>query len=255
MPSKYFLFALLSSTSTARAHPSVQKRETTEIPSDSFSSLDTYWNYLYPWGATHNGGARMDEDHVSVSSDGVLTLTAEPVSGEEDPIHYLSGAIHSKAIFAVGEGGGYDLSAEFIAPVDKGTWPAFWLNAADGWPPEVDIAEWKGSGKISFNTFNTSSEVTALDVDYPTPAEWHSVKAELRDENGSDVSVKFYLDGELVTTQYAASYVGEGLRLYVLSKFDQGKIRPSTNSVVASLITRLKGHLGLLDLLRVSTCS
>ncbi|KPM45231.1 hypothetical protein AK830_g1346 [Neonectria ditissima] len=192
----------------------VQRRATTEIPADSFSSLETYWNYLYPWSDTHNGGARMDEAHVSVT-DGVLTLTAEPVTTEADPIHYLSGTIHAKSTFTVAAGGGYDINAEFIAPVERGTWPAFWLNAASGWPPEIDIAEWKGSGKISFNTFNTSSEVAALDVDYPDPTNWHSVKAELRDKNGSDISVKFYLDGALVTTQYAKGYIGQGLRLII----------------------------------------
>ncbi|KAL3470352.1 concanavalin A-like lectin/glucanase domain-containing protein [Aspergillus californicus] len=205
---------LLSTSVSCLSKPSLQRRATAEIPSDSFESLSTYWNYLYPWGDTHNGGARMDSDHVSVS-DGILTLTAEPVSGEESPINYLSGAIHAKSTFTVDEGGGYDLTAEFIAPVSKGTWPAFWLNAASGWPPEIDIAEWKGSGQISFNTFNTSSEVAALDVDYPSPTEWHSVKVELRDENGSDISVKFYLDGELVATQYARDYVGQGLRLII----------------------------------------
>ncbi|KAL4939089.1 hypothetical protein BDV06DRAFT_199528 [Aspergillus oleicola] len=196
--------------------PPLDRRATTEIPTDSFADLSTYWNYLYPWGDTHNGGARMDSAHVSVSSDGVLTLTAEPVSSDEDEsIHYLSGTIHAKSTFTVEVGGGYDISAEFIAPVTTGTWPAFWLNAASGWPPEIDVAEWKGSGKISFNTFNTSDEVSALDVDYPSPEEWHSVRAEIRDENGADVAVGFYLDGELVTTQYARDYVGQGLRLII----------------------------------------
>ncbi|KAL4914000.1 concanavalin A-like lectin/glucanase domain-containing protein [Aspergillus aurantiobrunneus] len=209
-----FSLAFLSILSCSSAKPALARRATTEIPSDSFTSLDTYWNYLYPWGDTHNGGALMDADHVTVT-DGVLTLTAEPVSDQPEPINYRSGAIHAKSTFTVEAGGGYDLSAEFIAPVATGTWPAFWLNAASGWPPEIDIAEWKGSGKISFNTFNTSSEVTALDVEYPDPEEWHSVRAELRDTNGADVSVSFYLDEELVTTQYARDYVGQGLRLII----------------------------------------
>ncbi|RBQ78317.1 hypothetical protein FVER53590_03906 [Fusarium verticillioides] len=206
------LYGVGASCSALR--PPIERRVTTEIPSDSFNSLETYWNYLYPWGATHNGGARMDEEHVSVT-DGVLTLTAEPRDDQEDPIHYLSGAIHAKSTFTVSAGGGYDISAEFIAPVDRGTWPAFWLNAASGWPPEIDIAEWKGSGKISFNTFNTSDEVTALDRDFPNPEEWHSVRAELRDENGHDVRVKFFLDGVEQTTQYGRDYIGAGLRLIV----------------------------------------
>ncbi|KAF4340870.1 pectate lyase C [Fusarium beomiforme] len=203
------------SCSTLR--PPIERRVTTEIPKDSFNSLKTYWNYLYPWGATHNGGARMDKEHVSVN-DSVLTLIAEPRDDQQDPIHYLSGAIHAKATFAVTVGGGYDISAEFNAPVSRGTWPAFWLNAASGWPPEIDIAEWKGSGKISFNTFNTSDEVTALDRDYPNPQEWHSVRAELRDENGHDVRVKFFLDGVEQTTQYGRDYIGAGLRLFVYAR-------------------------------------
>ncbi|KAG5808641.1 hypothetical protein H9Q74_011806 [Fusarium xylarioides] len=106
--------------SCSALRPPIERRATTEIPSDSFNSLETYWNYLYPWGATHNGGARMDKEHVSVT-DGVLTLTAEPRDDQEDPIHYLSGAIHAKSTFTVSAGGGYDISAEFIAPVARGT--------------------------------------------------------------------------------------------------------------------------------------
>ncbi|KAL4959224.1 glycoside hydrolase family 16 protein [Aspergillus stella-maris] len=181
------------------AHPPLARRTTTDIPADSFTSFSTYWNYLYPWGDTHNGGAQMDSNHVSVA-DGILTLTAVPITGEEDPIYYLSGTVHAKQTFTVSAGGGYDISAEFIAPVEKGTWPAFWLNAATGWPPEIDIAEWKGTRQILFNTFNTSDEVSALDVDYPSPEDWHSVRAEIQDENGADVSIRFWLDGELVTT-------------------------------------------------------
>ncbi|RKK06337.1 hypothetical protein BFJ66_g15269 [Fusarium oxysporum f. sp. cepae] len=145
----------------------------------------------------------------------VLTLSAEPRTDQQDPIHYLSGAIHVKSTFIVAPGGDYDISAEFIAPVDRGTWSAFWLNAASGWPPEIDIAEWKGSGKISFNTFNASDEVTALNRVYPNPEEWHSVRAELRDENGHDVRGKFFLDGVEQTTQYRRDYIGTGLRLIV----------------------------------------
>lgn len=211
----FFIFALSSGALAAVAGAShLHERAVTEIPSDSLNNLDEYWNYYYPWGQTHNGGAKMTKEQVSVK-DGVLTLTADPTSGESGPIHYYSGAIHAKKTFTVAKGGGYDFSAEFIAPVARGTWPAFWLNAASGWPPEIDVAEWKGSGKISFNTFNTSSQVDAHDVDYPNPSSWHSVKAEIRDVNGWEVSTKFYLDGTLVTTQVANDYVGKGLRLCV----------------------------------------
>lgn len=194
--------------------------QTTVIPSDSFSNFDAYWNQLYPWGSDHNGGARMSSGQVSVS-DGYLVITADPASGEppaehggnQIPINYLSGAIHAQNTFTVTSGGGLDFSADFLAPVDRGTWPAFWVTGADSWPPEIDIAEWKGSGDISFNTFNTSSEVIALDIPYTAPGDWHTVLAEVRDVNGVDVSVDFYLDGSFVARQGGSNYIGAPLWL------------------------------------------
>lgn len=168
-----------------------------------------------------NGGARMSKDKVAFSN-GALTLTATPASGQPDassggksiPIHYLSGTIHAKEHFTVANaaGAGYDFSAEFQATTTKGTWPAFWLTAVNGWPPEIDLAEWKGSGKISFNTFNTSSQVDAHDVTYPSPGNWHSIKAQLR-QHGADVQVKYFMDGTEVTTQYGKDFVGKAMYL------------------------------------------
>lgn len=117
------------------------------IPSTCFSSqsaFDTDFAYNYPWGTTHNGAARMDTAHVSLAGN-QLTLTAEYVTGQPDAtfsneplkINYLSGTVHAKETFTVAKTGGYDFSAQVKAPVGKGTWPAFWLTAVEGWPPEV----------------------------------------------------------------------------------------------------------------------
>ncbi|KAL2200861.1 glycoside hydrolase family 16 protein [Corynascus similis CBS 632.67] len=193
------------------------------IPATSFNSqtdFDTDWNYLYPWGSDHNGAARMKESQATLSN-GVLTLTATRVDGEPPAEHggqqiairYLAGAVHAKEHFNVSPGGGYDFAGEFRAPVAGGTWPAFWLTGVDSWPPEVDMAEWKGSGKISFNTFNTSSEVRALDVDYPGPDDFHKILCEIRDVNGQDVSVRFVMDGREIETQYGRGFVGKPLYL------------------------------------------
>ena len=198
------------------------------IPSTSFTSqsaFDTDWNYLYPWGSDHNGAARMSTAQATLSntsSGGVLTLTARRVDGEKPathggkqiPIRYLSGAVLARERFNVSRGGGYDFAGDFKAPTARGTWPAFWLTGVDSWPPEIDMAEWKGSGKISFNTFNTSSEVRARDVEYPRPGEWHTVLCEVRDVgNGRDVSAKMWMDGKVVETQYGRGFVGKPMYL------------------------------------------
>ncbi|EXF82966.1 hypothetical protein CaCOL14_004555 [Colletotrichum acutatum] len=214
----------------------------TIIPKTSFdsqSNFDADWNYLYPWGTDHNGGARMTKDNVKFSG-GTLTITANKVSGQPQATHggqkininYLSGAIHAKEHFNVSRGGGYDFSAEIKATTTKGTWPAFWLTAVQGWPPEIDMAEWKGSGKVSFNTFNTSSIVAAKDVTYPSPGNFHSFKCETRDLNGKDVQAKFYMDGNLITTQVGAGYFGKPMYLIINLQMEgsSGSPGPTSNT-------------------------
>ena len=76
------------------------------------------------------------------------------------------------------------------------------------------MAEWKGSGKISFNTFNTSSELQWKDVTYSNPGNWHDIKCQVRDRgNGKDAQVKYWMDGTEVTTHYGKDYVGKPLYL------------------------------------------
>lgn len=193
------------------------------IPVTSFDSqadFDTDWGYNYPWGTDHNGAARMAKSQVAILG-GTMTITAKRVNGEKPASHggkqiaikYLSGAIYAKEHFNVSRGGGYDFIGEFRATTTRGTWPAFWLTGVNGWPPEVDMAEWKGSGKISFNTFNTSSQVRARDVNYPNPTEFHNIRCEIRDQNGRDVAIKFFMDENLIETQYGRGFVGQPMYL------------------------------------------
>ncbi|TAQ89902.1 hypothetical protein B7494_g1770 [Chlorociboria aeruginascens] len=231
------LFSITFSTAFCQQLPTE-----TVIPRSCFNSqadFNVSFNDLYPWGTDHNGGARMNASYISISN-GTLTLTAQPVSGQPPgssggqtiAINYLSGTVNAKDYITVTVGGGYDFTGDFLAPVVKGTWPAFWLTGVNSWPPEIDLAEWKGSGDISFNTFNTSSQVVALNVNYPDPGSFHTIKGELRDENGEDVSIKFYLDGSLVTTQYGKGFVGQSLYLIIDLQMEgsSGSPGPTTNT-------------------------
>jgi beta-glucanase (GH16 family) len=201
-----------------------------------------------------SGGARMDKAHVTISTPGTLTITAQRVTGQQPathggkqiPINYLSGAIGAKQHFTVPAGGGLIFRASFHAPVGKGTWPAFWLTAVNGWPPEIDMAEWKGSGKISFNTFNTSTSVQTKDITYDSPNGWHDIKCQVKDNGGNVAQVKYWMDGTEVTTHYGRDYVGKALYLVVNLQMEGSSGTPGPGGSeylrsVRKMVVRLTG--------------
>lgn len=221
--SRLLLSALLGAGLAAAGHSDPLKERalkaragTALIPDTCFDSqddLETYFEYNYPWGDTHNGAALMSSAQVSIIHDAYLQLRSDYTGPQADnaDLSYNSGTVYAKQHFTVEADGGLDMQANFVAPVAEGTWPAFWLDGVNSWPPEIDLAEWKGTGKVSFNTFNTSSEVAALDVDYPTPSTaWHTILVELRPESdGTTLKADFYMNEELVTTQYGDGMVGQ----------------------------------------------
>lgn len=75
------------------------------------------------------------------------------------------------------------------------------------------MAEWKGDGKVSVNTFNTSNVVEARDVTYDDPEDWHSFKTEIRDENGKDLAITYYMDGKDITRQVGKDFLGKPMYL------------------------------------------
>ncbi|SPO04346.1 uncharacterized protein DNG_07031 [Cephalotrichum gorgonifer] len=213
------------------------------IPKNSFADYDSYWLDLYPGGKTdHNGGARMDMDHVAFSGGNTITITAEPVTGEPPslfggrtiPINYRSGAIHSKIDFKVTKGGGVDYYAEVNAPIAPGTWPAWWVSGANKWPPEIDMAEWMGDGKILFNTWNTSSIMASKALPYDT-SKWHSVLTQVRDINGVDVKVTFIYDGVTVAVQTGKGYINEPMHMIINYQMEQGGVPGPKTSTTYSV--------------------
>ena len=158
MVSSLVFSALVLSAHAAVLPGTLDKRaNTTVIPTtvfNDYSTFESYFDYLYPWGSDHNGAARMvgnssDHNYIAIKTPGTLTLTAQHVTGQPPTssgvaINYLSGTVYAKNSLTVEQGGGYDISGSFQATTTKGTWPAFWLTATNKWPPEIDLAEWKG---------------------------------------------------------------------------------------------------------------
>ncbi|KIJ25216.1 glycoside hydrolase family 16 protein, partial [Sphaerobolus stellatus SS14] len=224
------------------------------IPSNSFSSysvFENFWNYLYPWGSDHNGSARMvgnssDHSHIAVAS-GTLSLIATPTSGAIPPtssanphpeIHYASGAIHAKSQITVAVDSGYQVEGEFIAPTALGTWPAFCLQAVQGWPPEV--LRLIGTAQNWFNTFNTSSIVKSDIVDWPTDGNFHTLKAILTAADSVDVKIDFYLDNVLQATQIGAGFVGQAMWLIINLQMEGSSGSPGPTGTTTYMIRNVQ---------------
>lgn len=189
----------------------------TVVPTSSFSSFSTYWNYNYPWGTDHNGSARMRSQNVSVSS-GVLTCTAYPGTvSDKTSIHYFSGTVYCKQQVTVSNSWPlWRVSGEFQCPSVKGTWPAFWLNNADGWPPEADIMEFKGSNVNWSNTYkNLSGAWSNSYTTVSSPANWHTYTAWIAKYSATDVKIEYWIDGVLRGTHYGQNFMNDPLNLII----------------------------------------
>ncbi len=213
---KRFLFLFLSCNAAIAQKMDPQQHASakyeTVIDSTSFSSANAFkehWNNFYPWGTDHNGSARMYKKQI-ILKEGVLELKATRLKKNEGksrldpylPINYHSGAVHAKhQIATTREYPEYVVSGEFKAPIAAGTWPAFWLTAVDGWPPETDILEFKGDDVNWQNTFITPKEVSTIKKSIPDAhQQWHSYTAVLQRIDEERTKITYYIDGEKMGT-------------------------------------------------------
>lgn len=226
-----FLFSGIAITGKPGAGDKPIYRETL-IDSSSFASYAAFeakWNYLYPWGSDHNGSARMiggpgKHNHIALMDSGVLHLKAEYIQHDEGrsnkdpflPIKYHSGAIHAKHQVTVSdEWPMYEVSGYFKAPTSKGTWPAFWLTAVRGWPPESDILEFKGDDTNWQNTFITPRQITTTKISVPDAATvWHHYKALLIRVNHTDIDIHYFIDDQL-TGVHRANFMNQPLWIII----------------------------------------
>lgn len=189
----------------------------TVVPTNSFSSKSSYWNNLYPWGSDHNGSARMRSQNISTSGS-VLTLTSAPgTASDKSSIHYYSGTVYCKQQVTVSNSWPlWRVSGQFQCASARGTWPAFWLNNADGWPPESDIMEFKGSATCWTNTYqNLSGAWSSVGSSVSSPGNWHTYTAWIAKYSATDVKIEYWIDGALKSTQYGKNFMNDPLNLII----------------------------------------
>lgn len=211
----------------------------------NYSTLQSEWNYLYPWGSDHNGSARMyasanDHGHVYVEGGNVLTLKATRITWDEGnskanpnpKIYYHSGAVHAKEQILVNDKfPAWEVRGDFRAPSARGTWPAFWLSGAWSWPPESDILEYKGTRTNWFNTFRTASNVSTTTTAVADPGAWHQYKVWITKVNATDVDIHYYLDG-VWKAVHRANFVGKPMWLILNLQMEGSSGAPGPQQAV-----------------------
>ena len=134
-------------------------------------------------------------------ANGALRIEAAPATGAAAdlvyPGLYTSGLIHTLNSFSQAYGY-FEMRADL--PEEPGTWPGFWLLAADGvWPPELDIVETFGSDPTALtNTIHTAQggqhTYQTIFSSQPTlTAGYHTFGTLWTPE-----TITFYYDGEAV---------------------------------------------------------
>lgn len=202
----------------------------------SRASLAAAWIDGYPWGRDHNGSARMDPAQVDLA-DGVLTIRADRIDGQglsseppHLPIRYRAAALHSRQKVLIDDRHPlWVVSGDFQAPVARGTWPAFWLTAVDGWPPESDILEFKGDARNWFNTFRTPTDVDSKLVAIPDADNtWHRYAARIEKVTASEVTIDYYLDG-IWRSRDRADFVGKPMHVIINLQMEGSSDVPGPN--------------------------
>lgn len=185
--------------STAQAAPPASQAWNL-VWADEFNgtTLDTnLWGYgSTPWGAENQSKCTVIPPEDTYVGGGNLTNRSRAgaftgPSGKTYP--YTSGWTWSKTWLTYGY---LEIRAQY--PDERGAWPAFWM-LQKGWPPEIDIAEYRGNprGYMTEALFNNqrkwnSSTVPDTGGSY---AGWHLYGLEW-----GPGCLKFYIDGVLKRT-------------------------------------------------------
>lgn len=194
----------------------------------------TTWNLLYPWGPTHNGSAYMAASQCQAHQGGYI-FTAQK-STAHPGYSYISGTCYDSSGYTVNSSTHY-VQAYIAAPTMAGAWPAFWLTTQGAWTGEMDVAEWKGNGNATQNTYSS-------DGSWQTSS--HSAnhtyfKVQTSQKNSTDATVKYYINGSLTATHTGGGFMGKTFWIIFDLQTGGSSGTPTFNSCQMSFVGYSRG--------------
>lgn len=163
------------------------------VVNDDFNSFNTStWGYgSTPWNTENQSDCTIIPASDTYTSGGSLILRSRKgpfTGGSGKSFAYSSGWAWLKTWRKYGY---IEIRAQY--PNNRGNWAAFWM-LADGWPPEIDIAEFRGSPKnyMTMANYNGTWNSTTRTADYTG---WHTYGLEW-----AAGSLKYYIDGVVYKT-------------------------------------------------------
>lgn len=173
--------------------------------SSGFSAATFVNNGELPWGSHDDNGTEWYSPTNSYGQPCVtmtnneLTLTSYYIP--QNGYHYQSGVVYCN-VDVPNSGYNYvSLDVDMYTPYagTTGCWPAFWLDSAWTWPPEVDIAEFKGNegGGDVWQNVDGSSGTWVTAISNVSAGAWHHYGVVLGPPANSQRTYAIYLDGEI----------------------------------------------------------
>lgn len=166
------------------------------------------------WGTENQSSCTwIAPDDTYLNGDGSLVLRSRTGSFPAPSgtvFSYTSGWVWLKTWHTYGY---IEIRASY--PNHRGAWPAFWM-LQDGWPPEIDIAEYRGNPKnyMTQAFYDGSWYSNTVDRDY---TEWHTYALEW-----SEDSLKYYIDDDLVYTHTGNSVPSNDMYVILSNGTDCG---------------------------------
>jgi hypothetical protein len=161
-----------------------------------FSSSTFTDNGTLPWGSHTDHGSEYYVSWDAGFSGGTLTLHSIYNTGG---YKYESGVVYGNTQVPA-SGYNYvtvDVYIENTYAGVRGVWPAFWLDTTKTWPPEIDIAEFKGNqgGQVWQNVCNDYQQWQTISTSCGTGYVHYGLA--LGPANGGNRTYQLFMNGSI----------------------------------------------------------